>query len=246
MLLPSLSHRANVAVIGASGAIGGEFVSRLSSDDGVAAVHAFARTPSRFDHIGPATHPLDVTDEDSIRQAVATLGDEPLDLVIVATGILHRDDDIRPEKSMQELNKQAMIEVLTVNAIGPALVAKHFLPRMRRKGKTVFAALSARVGSIGDNRLGGWLSYRASKAALNMLLATLAIEHARSRPDSVVVGLHPGTVNSNLSQPFTGNLREGLLFSPKDAATYLLEVIDRLSAADTGDFFAWDGSRIVY
>jgi NAD(P)-dependent dehydrogenase (short-subunit alcohol dehydrogenase family) len=147
---------------------------------------------------------------------------------------------------MRELDKQSMIEVLTVNAIGPALVAKHFLPRMRKEGKTVFAALSARVGSIGDNRLGGWLSYRASKAALNMLLATLAIEHARSRPESVVIGLHPGTVKSNLSHPFTENLRDGILFSPKDAAACLLEVIDSLTSADTGNFLAWDGSRIVY
>jgi NAD(P)-dependent dehydrogenase (short-subunit alcohol dehydrogenase family) len=147
---------------------------------------------------------------------------------------------------MRELDRQSMIEVLTVNAIGPALVAKHFLPRMRKQGKTVFAALSARVGSIGDNRLGGWLSYRASKAALNMLLATLAIEHARSRSESVVVGLHPGSVKSNLSQPFTGNLRDRVLFSPKDAASCLLEVIDSLTSADTGNFLAWDGSRIVY
>ena len=117
---------------------------------------------------------------------------------------------------------------------------------MRRNGKTVFAALSARVGSIGDNRLGGWTSYRASKAALNMVIRTLAIEHARRRPESILVGLHPGTVDTNLSAPFQRNVPQENLFTPAVSASHLLRVIDKLDARDTGGFFAWDGQAIEF
>ena len=138
------------------------------------------------------------------------------------------------------------MELFKVNAIGPANVAKAFLPRMRRGSKTVFAALSARVGSIGDNRLGGWVSYRSSKAALNMILKTLSIEHARRFPEAVIAGLHPGTVDSSLSAPFQRRVPEGKLFSPAQSVGYLLTVIDRLAPEDSGGFFAWDGTAIDY
>ncbi len=169
----------------------------------------------------------------------------PVDLVIVATGILHRAS-ISPEKSMREMSANAMAEVFAINTIGPALVAKHFLPQLRRGSKSVFAALSARVGSIEDNRLGGWMSYRASKAALNMLIKTLSIEHGRRRPDSIIAGLHPGTVDTALSEPFQKNVPDGKLFTPAQSADYLLSVIDGLKASDTGGVFAWDGARIPY
>jgi NAD(P)-dependent dehydrogenase (short-subunit alcohol dehydrogenase family) len=190
---------------------------------------------------------MDVCDEASIRSGAdlaRSIG--PLDLVIVASGILHRGTQIRPEKSMRTLDADQLIEVMRVNAIGPALVAKHFLPLLRPGRKTVFAALSARVGSIEDNRLGGWASYRSSKAALNMLLRTLSIEHARKRPDSLVVALHPGTVATPLSEPFTRNVAVDCLFTPDESAARLLDVIDGLEPADTGGFFAWDGSTVDY
>ena len=143
-----------------------------------------------------------------------------------------------------------MNDVLAINTVGPAIVAKHFLPRMRRKGKSVFAVLSARVGSIGDNRLGGWTSYRASKAALNMVIRTLAIEHARRFPESILAALHPGTVDTPLSEPFQRNVPEGKLFSSDLAAQQLLQVIDGLSRMTAAVFlpgtarpYSFDGDR---
>lgn len=193
------------------------------------------------------TEAIDICDARSVERAANTLEqDEKLDLVIVATGILHRGDAVRPEKAMGDIDSDAMTELFTVNAIGPAIVARAFLPRMRRGSKAVFAALSARVGSIADNRLGGWVSYRSSKAALNMILKTLSIEHARRFPDAIIAGLHPGTVDSALSAPFQRRVPEDKLFSPAQSVGYMLSVIDRLTPADTGGFFAWDGASIDY
>jgi len=246
-LLPSLTRDCNVAVIGASGGIGRAFVELLAADPAVARVQAFSRSPASFEDSAVRSAALDLTDEASVTQAAAfATQDGPLDLVIVATGILHRDPDISPEKTMRDLDAATMAEVLAVNTIGPALAAKHFLPTLRRGSKTVFAALSARVGSISDNRLGGWTSYRMSKAALNMMLRTLAIEQGRLRPDTVVAALHPGTVDSGLSAPFQKRVPDGKLFTPRYSAERLLQVLDRLQAADTGGFFAYDGSRIEF
>ncbi len=238
-LLPSLNPQARVAIVGASGGIGSALLDIFHADSGVADLFAFSRTA------GAGRHPIDLGDEASIA-AAAECAAAPLDLVLVTTGILHREPHIRPEKSMRELDAAVMAEVLAVNAIGPALVAKHFLPKLRRGTKTVFAALSARVGSIGDNRLGGWASYRASKSALNMLLKTLAIEHARGHPESIVAALHPGTVDTPLSLPFTRRVPASQLFSPDTSARHLLDVIERLTPADSGGFFAWDGSPIEF
>jgi NAD(P)-dependent dehydrogenase (short-subunit alcohol dehydrogenase family) len=187
---------------------------------------------------------LDLTDPTSIT-AVAAAFDEPLDLVIVATGVLH-DAAGGPEKSLRDLDAARLAHAFAVNAIGPALVAQAFLPKLRTDRKAAFVALSARVGSIGDNRLGGWYGYRASKAALNQLLRTAAIEHARRAPLSVVAALHPGTVDTRLSAPFQRGVAPDRLFTPAFSATALLAVIDRLTPADSGGFFAWDGSPIPF
>lgn len=246
-LLPSLHPQSNVAVIGASGGLGGAFVDLLAADDNVASLHACSRSASKFPGENVRRHRLDVADEESIAAvAAAASASGPLDLVIVATGILHRGDEIQPEKTMRELDGRTLQQVLAINTVGPALVAKHFLPRLRRGHKTVFAALSARVGSISDNRLGGWASYRASKAALNMLIRTLAIEQARLRPQSVVVALHPGTVDTRLSKPFTGRLEPSKLFAPRESATKLLQVLDGLDQDQSGAFLAYDGATIEY
>lgn len=245
--LASLQPNCNVAVIGASGGIGRAFVKLLADDERVGNVHAFSRTPTEFAEEKVSGHRLDLTDEASIEAAAElATANSPLDLVIVASGILHRDKTIQPEKRMREIDPQSLADVFAVNTIGPALVAKHFLPGLRRKHKTVFAALSARVGSIGDNRLGGWASYRMSKAALNMLIKTASIEHARTRPESVVIALHPGTVDTGLSQPFTRRVEPPKLFTPKYSAGELLKVIDALGADDTGGFFAYDKSRVEF
>jgi NAD(P)-dependent dehydrogenase (short-subunit alcohol dehydrogenase family) len=235
-----------IAVIGASGGIGRAFVEALASDCPDGTIHALSRSPQQSG-ANVHHHFIDITDEGSIRTASETASrDGPLDLVIVASGILHRDSELQPEKSMGALDPQALCEVFRINAVGPAIAAKHFLPRLRTGHKTVFAALSARVGSISDNRLGGWASYRASKAALNMLVKTLAIEHARRWPDSVVVALHPGTVDTALSKPFSSRVPAERLFTPSQSAGYLLAVIDDLTPAATGGFFAWDGTPIEY
>ncbi len=165
-------------------------------------------------------------------------------VVIVASGLLHAADGLSPEKSMRALDAVAMQRLFAVNAIGPALVAKHFMPLMPRQGRVVFAAVSARVGSISDNRLGGWYGYRASKAALNQLIRTLSIEWSRTARDSICVGLHPGTVDTALSAPFQGNVSAGSLFTPAHSAGALLQVLDQLTPAQTGRVFAWDGLEV--
>lgn len=235
------------AVIGASGGIGNALVQALEEHSNVADVFAFARSTDAVGASRAQIAAIDILDESSVSEAASLASnDGPLDLVVVATGILHDGDRLTPEKTMRELDAGRMAEVFRVNAFAPAILAKHFLPTLRRKHKTVFAALSARVGSIGDNRLGGWTSYRASKAALNMILRTLSIEHARRHTESIIVGLHPGTVDTGLSKPFQERVPDEQLFDPAKAANCLLDVIDGLEADDTGGFFAWDGQEIPY
>jgi len=213
-------------------------------------VAALARRPPAGWRDGPDRRfiPTDILDESQLSVAAAEVAawgavwGSPR-LVIAATGALH-SATLTPEKSYRALNAAALAEAFAVNAIGPALLAKHFLPLTARAGRSVFAALSARVGSIGDNRLGGWHGYRASKAALNQILRTLSIEHARTRPEGIVVALHPGTVATPLSAPFRD--RAASVFTAEVAAAHLLQVIDGLTPADTGGFFAWDGSPILW
>ena len=212
-------------VIGASGGIGAALADALAEEG------ADVRRLSRPD--------IDLTDEATIAAAAARAGAP--DLVIVATGLLH-DGEQGPEKSIRDFDPVWLARQYAVNAIGPALVAKHFLPIMPRAGRSVFAVLSARVGSITDNRLGGWYGYRASKAALNQLIRTLAIEDKRRNDRGIVVALHPGTVDTKLSQPFQQKGRD--LFQPGRAAVQLLDVIDGLKPADSGRHFAWDGAEV--
>ena len=222
-------------VIGASGAIGAALVEALT-DEGIA-VRGFARSASGADH-------LDLEDEASIAAAAASVAAMRPETVIVATGLLHADDHA-PEKAMRDLEPAWLARQYAINAIGPALVAKHFLPIMPPKGaRSVFAVLSARVGSIADNRLGGWYGYRASKAALNQFVRTLAIEDKRRNDRGIVVALHPGTVDTPLSRPFQGNVQPGRLFTPDRAAAQLLDVIDGLRPPDSGELFDWEGKEV--
>ena len=227
----------SAVVIGASGGIGGALVSQLEGDPAFSRIFALARS-----FTGSAR--IDILDEASIAAAAAALP-APLRLVIVATGALQGPGFPQPEKSYHTLDPVALMESFRLNTVGPSLVAKHLLPLMAPRGKTVFAAISARVGSIGDNRAGGWHAYRASKAALNMILRNLAIETGRRNPDSVCVGLHPGTVDTGLSRPFQRGVAEGRLFTPDTSARHLLTVIDALTAADSGNVLAWDGQTII-
>ena len=232
------------AVFGASGGIGAALVSQLAARSDVAEVHALARKPLQTGAKVHA-HTFDLADEATIAAACATIGG-PLDLVIVATGRLIRDNGEGPEKSWRALNADAMAEMFAINAIGPALIGKHCAPLLRKGGKPVFAAISAKVGSIADNRLGGWHSYRASKAALNMMVRNFAIELGRSNPVAIAVTLHPGTVDTPLSRPFQRNVPTEKLFTAEQSATYLLGVIDGLTPTDTGTLKSWDGSTLPF
>jgi len=241
--LTSFGRPVRALVVGANGAIGGALVDLLADYDEVEHVIACARTAPACASPKVAAQAMDILDEDSI--AAALSGVARIDLAIVATGRLHQAGGLQPEKSWRALDKARLLESFAVNAIGPALVAKHVLPLMPREGKAVFAALSARVGSISDNHLGGWYGYRASKAALNQLIRTLSLELARQRPQAVCIGLHPGTVDSGLSRPFQSGVSEGKLFTPKTSAQHLLDVIDAVDATRSGDLNAWDGRTIT-
>jgi NAD(P)-dependent dehydrogenase (short-subunit alcohol dehydrogenase family) len=221
-------------IIGASGGIGAAFLRALSAEHGRDFVTAMSR----------ASGDIDLTDEASIAAAALhCAGLPPPDLVIVATGMLH-DSAYGPEKSLRELDATRLARAFAINAIGPALVAKHFLPLFARDKRGVFAAISARVGSISDNRIGGWYGYRAAKAALNMTIRNLAIEWGRTHQHGICVGLHPGTVDTPLSKPFQKNVAPQRLFTPDYAASRLLGVLDALRPDDSGKCFAWDGSEV--
>ena len=187
--------------------------------------------------------PIDIGQEASIATAAQAIGGV-LDLVVVATGMLH-EAGRGPERALQELDAAWLARSFALNTIGPALVLRFFAPLLPRAGRSAMAALSARVGSISDNRTGGWYGYRASKAALNMVVRCAAIEIGRTRPEAVCVALHPGTVSTALSRPFQARVAPGTLFEPDFAAESLLAVLDGLTPAQSGRCFAWDGAEIA-
>lgn len=254
--LQSFPAAARALVVGAGGGLGGAFAAVLARHPRVASLHLAARDPdaalARVQAPVPggaavAASRCDLLDEASIAQAVAAAAaGGPLHLVIVATGVLHEPGGLRPEKSWRALDPAAMARAFAVNATGPALVAKHALGHLGRDGKATFAALSARVGSIEDNRLGGWHAYRASKAALHMLVRNFAIELRQRNPAAVCVALHPGTVDTALSKPFQSGVDPARLFTPRRSALALLGVLDRLGPADSGRAWAWDGQPIPF
>jgi len=235
----SLPEGYRAVVIGSSGAIGGALLQALAADPRCARATGLSRQPGLQGE--PA---LDLTDEGSVAAAAAALAaSAPWHLIVCATGALHVAGR-PPEKRLADLDPATMAQAFAVNSIGPALVIKHFHGLLPLRERALFAVLSARVGSIGDNRLGGWYSYRASKAALNMLLRSAAIEVARQRPLAVLVALHPGTVASRLSAAVIG---ETPATAPAAAACHLLGVLDALPAEGaSGSFHAWDGSAIPW
>ena len=223
----------SAVVIGASGGVGAAVTRALETSGRFAVIHALSRSATG----------LDLEDERSIADAAASVAQGPAPtLIFVATGVLHNGQ--APERSYRAMTAEHLLRDYRVNTVGPALVIKHFAPLLLRDRRAVFAALSARVGSIGDNRSGGWHAYRASKAALNMLLRNLAIELGRTHREAVVAGLHPGTVDTALSAPFQKGVVEGRLFTPEHSATRMLAVLDGLTPADSGGVFAFDGARI--
>jgi NAD(P)-dependent dehydrogenase (short-subunit alcohol dehydrogenase family) len=235
----------NIVVFGCSGAIGHAFIKLLSKKYSGAEIHGFSRNAPQHPCPDVNYHVIDYHDVSAIEKAALQLSQNgPIDLVIVATGILH-NDEVSPEKSLKELSTENFQLLFEVNTILPALIAKYFLPKLNTEQKAIFAALSARSGSISDNQLGGWYAYRASKAALNMIIKNAAIEIGRRNKQAVIVALHPGTVDSPLSKPFQSYVPAGALFTADYAAEKLWEVLDNLQPEHSGKFFAWDGEEIL-
>jgi len=231
--MTSLPDGCRAVVVGASGGIGRAFVTRLQSDPRVGSVEALHRA---------SAVPIDFDDEPSIEAAARALAEGgPVHLLINAVGVLHTDA-FMPDKKFADLDYARLTASFRVNAFGPALLLRHFAPLLARD-RSIVALLSAKVGSIGDDRLGGWTAYRASKAALNMIVKNAAIEFARSRPGAIVVALHPGTVDTALSRPFGG---ERIGRAPDVAAAEMLAVLDGLTATDSGSFVAYDGARLPW
>lgn len=246
--------RKQIAIIGSNGAIGQAFIALLTEHHPEASIHAFSRQPALYAHQPKNNiyyHCIKSLDTEDDEKILVNLLDQIskhqknfFDLVIVATGKLH-DAHVQPEKSLSQLNAKNLKYILNSNTVFPALIAKHFIPRLNKKNLAIFAVLSARVGSISDNYLGGWYAYRASKAALNMLIKTASVEARRLNKQAIIIGLHPGTVDSKLSAPFQANVPEEKLFSPRHAAEQLLLVLNNITAECSGKCFAWDGKEVL-
>ncbi len=219
----------NALVVGASGGIGGAVCEALAAR-GVA-VTPLSRSADSFD----------LMQEDAVEQGLRALSG-PFDLVFVASGALVIDGH-EPEKALSSLEPEALMAQVRLNALGPILVLKHALHLLPKDRRCVFAALSARVGSIGDNGIGGWYSYRSAKAALNQLIRTAAIELRRTHRGAICVALHPGTVATPLTAPYAGRHRT---VAPDEAAGRLLAVIDGLTPEQSGSFFDYAGDRIPW
>jgi len=247
---------ANALIVGASQGIGLGFVRKLLQDDNFAKIYAtYRHQESASELIALANQhpdklvclPLDITEESQISGCVERIQEsvDKLHLVVNCVGLLH-EGALQPEKSLRQINADNLMRYFQVNSIGAVLLAKNLLPLLRHGDRSIFASISAKIGSIGDNQLGGWYGYRASKAALNMLMRTVAIEYSRKSPQTVVVMLHPGTTDTRLSQPFQQNVPAEKLFSVERTVAQLLAVIEQLDEGDSGQFFSWDGSRLPW
>jgi NAD(P)-dependent dehydrogenase (short-subunit alcohol dehydrogenase family) len=246
----------NILIIGASQGIGLGFVKALVNNPQTNKIYATYRH-NLTDNLINLTQkypqnkltylPVDVTNENDIINLVNYLSSEvnKLHLVINCVGILH-EENLQPEKSLKSINPDNLLRYFQVNSIASVLLAKHLTPLFKHQESSIFAAISAKVGSIGDNYLGGWYGYRASKTALNMLMKNIAIEYARISPKTIVVTLHPGTTDTRLSAPFQRNVPPEKLFSVERCVTQLLTVINSLTREDSGKFFSWDGSQLPW
>ncbi len=255
MLLPTVSP-VHALVAGASQGIGLEFVSQFLKDERIS--HLFATYRSKHtstqlfslaERYPKRLHclPVDLTQEAQIEGALAQISAAVpnLHLVINCVGLLHSDQQ-QPEKALRQLNSENLIRYFQVNSIGPVLLAKHLLPLFKHSDPSLFATISAKIGSIGDNRIGGWYGYRSSKAALNMFLKTASIEYRRRSPKTTIVMLHPGTTDTRLSKPFQSGVPPEKLFSTERTVSQLIDVLSGVKAEDSGEFFSWDGSRLPW
>ncbi len=255
--MKTLTAQSTVLVVGASGGIGAALTQQLLNDSAVGCVWAACREPQTNTiqalqtQFGERIRPIgvDVTEAESVRAMAEHIQAHTpqLHLLINAFGFLHDESrNIWPEKRIEDISPEGMEANFRVNTLAPALIARYCFALLNHRERAVLANLSARVGSIGDNRLGGWYAYRASKAAQNMLTRGLAVESQRRAKQLICLALHPGTTDTALSAPFQRRVPEGKLFSAQFAASQLLMRIDQASTADSGGFFAWDGEPIPF
>ncbi len=249
-------NNANALIVGASQGIGLGFVRTLLENPTINKIYATYRNSESAQELILLSNQhsdrlicleVDITDESQIeariKQISATV--DKLHLVIYCVGVLH-EGKLTPEKSLRQINSENLLYYFQVNSIGAVLLAKHLMPLFRQSDRSIFASISAKVGSIGDNRLGGWYGYRASKAALNMFLKTTAIEYSRRCPKTIVVALHPGTTDTRLSKPFQKNVPPEKLFPVEHTVSLLSKVIAGLDIKNSGQFFSWDGSQLPW
>ena len=256
--MPLINKNKNlqVLIVGASQGIGLGFVNKLLENSNIKKIYAtYRRRDSASELIALEQKftnkieliPLDITDELQICAGIDQIKNQTdkLHLVINCVGLLH-DNSLQPEKSLKHINKEQLLRYFEVNSIGSVLLAKHLTPLFRHQEGSIFAEKNEKIGSIGDNKLGGWYGYRASKAALNMFMVTVGIEYQRTSPKTIVVTLHPGTTDTQLSQPFQKNVPPENLFSVERSVTQLLAIIDNLEIENSGQFFSWDGSVLPW
>jgi NAD(P)-dependent dehydrogenase (short-subunit alcohol dehydrogenase family) len=229
-------------IVGASGGIGSALVDALIADPGYDVIFAFSRAPKGNMSSKVIEIVCDPLDPESLEAAVSRLN-HPVSRTIITTGMLHNDVQT-PEKSWRTLDGERLARSFAINSIAPALTIAAIIPHLPRKERSEIAVLGARVGSISDNRNGGWYGYRASKAALAMLIKTFSIDLARSHPDCICALLHPGTVDTAMSKPFQGGVAVEKLFTSAFSAQSMVRVLDHLTPLDSGNHFAWDGSLI--
>jgi NAD(P)-dependent dehydrogenase (short-subunit alcohol dehydrogenase family) len=233
----------NIAIIGSSGAIGNAFVEHYIKDSSVENIFTFSRNAT--DHVSEkvTSFEIDVESQDSIEKAAGQVKDHIIDRIIIASGILHTES-FGPEKSIKDLNYETFAKVYSINTIGPALIGRYFIPLMNKNEKSVIAFLSARVGSISDNSLGGWYSYRSSKTALNQIVKNFSIELKRINKNAIALALQPGTVESRFSEPFKKNVSKNKLFTPDYSVGMLSQVIESSSLNESGNLLSYDGEII--
>ena len=232
-----------VAVIGSSGAIGSAFVDHYINDQSINSIFSFSRSSIGIDNNKVKHFSIDIENENSVQDAAKSVEEINFDEIIIASGLLHTNE-FGPEKSIKDLKADNILKILNVNTVGPAIIGKHFLPLLNKNNKSVMAFLSARVGSISENKLGGWYAYRASKSALNQIIKTFSIELKRTNPKAIIIGLQPGTVDSELSAPFKRSVSKNKLFSAEYSASQVLGVIERVDESSSGNLISWDGEII--
>jgi NAD(P)-dependent dehydrogenase (short-subunit alcohol dehydrogenase family) len=243
-------------VVGATQGIGLGFVKRMLQEETIATIFATYRTQSASGELLALAQEnperliciaLDVAQESQIAELVQKIQTTTRQLhwVVNCVGMLH-DGALQPEKSLQQINTEQLLKYFQVNSISAALLVKHLLPLLKHRERSIFASISAKVGSIGDNQLGGWYGYRASKAALNMLMKTAALEYSRKSPNTIIALLHPGTTDTRLSAPFQRNVPPEKLFSIERTVNQLWTVLNQLESKDSGQFFSWDGTALPW